>query len=67
MSSNCFSWYGYSIFRAFFQKIKKKIKKKERKRTVEFSKYGSNELQSLNNIVIKKPSSLKYETKEIMI
>lgn len=63
MSSNCFSWYGYSIFRAFFQKIKKK----ERKRTVEFSKYGSNELQSLNNIVIKKPSSLKYETKEIMI
>lgn len=63
MSSNCFSWYGYSIFRAFFQKIKKK----ERKRTVEFSKYGSNELQSLNNIVIKKPCSLKYETKEIMI
>lgn len=37
----------------FFKKLKKKLKKKERKRTVEFSKYGSNELQSLNNIVIK--------------
>lgn len=64
MSSICFSWYGYSIFRAFFQKIKEK---KKRKRTVEFSKYCSNELQLLINIVIKKPSSLRYETKEIMI